>query len=153
MPASTSSKAFMESAWDNKEFDWTGKSFYFVNITNLMGKPLRLGNKLEQLNREVRQNGYRTINNIILIQYGVMKSKVMIEVEKQEKYDAQVLTFETQTTADSHVFRNQQSTLSKEVKRLCERVYSRRTREPRYIYYWKVSDPTAQDRTVIFAIA
>ncbi len=152
MPANSQQKQFIESSWNDKEFDWTGKSFYFVNFTSLLGNPIGLGGKMEQLMREVRQNGYKTMNNVVLVQHGVTKGKVMIEVEKQDKYDAQVLTFEENTAVDTLVIKESVTTLSNGVKRMKERVFNRRTMEPRGIYYWKVTLPGGSGYIVIFGL-
>ena len=152
MSAYSQQKQFMESSWTDKEFDWTGKSFYFVNVTSLLGKPVGLGGKMERLMREVRQNGYKTLNNIVLVQHGVMKAKVMIEVEKQDKYDAQVLTFEENTAVDTMVIKEGVTSLNTGAKRMKERVFNRRTMESRAIYYWKVTLPGGRGYTVVFGL-
>ena len=139
--------------WDQKEFDWTGKSFYFIPITNLFYRPLGLGSKLEQLNREVRQGGYKTRSNIILIQYSPFKGRIMIEVEKQDKYDAQMTTYEIQTMADTIVYRGAFSLLGKGIKRLTERVVAKRGLEPRELYYmYEGEQVSGVYRTILFAI-
>ncbi len=140
-------------AWDMQEFDWTGKSFYFIPIINLFYRPIGLGSKLELLNREVRQGGYKIASNMILIQYCPFKGRAMIEVEKQDKYDAQVLTLETNATVDTMVFRGTYSQWGKGIKRLTERVAAKRGLAPRELYYMYVVgwEPGAY-RTILFAL-
>mgnify|MGYP000527650406 CR=1 FL=1 len=152
MPVTSQDRAFSESAWDSKEFDWTGKTFYFVTIIRIFGKSIGLGGKLEELNREVRRHGYRTLNNNILIQLGAFKGRIMIEVEKEDRYDAQVVTYEEQTTVDTIVIHQSRTSLSAGVKRLKERVFSRRAMAPREIYYWDVNAPGGEDCIVLFGL-
>ena len=143
--------AFNEQAWEMREFDWAGKSFYFLEIKNVLGKPIGLGKKLEELNRDLRMHGYRTVNSMILIQHASFKGRIMIEVEKQDKYDAQVTTFEDTTTVDTLVHKGPTGGLRGAIKRIQQRVSSRRGMNPRAIYYWLVDGP-GSERCVIFAI-
>ncbi|MFN3822005.1 MAG: hypothetical protein ACK4OO_06685 [bacterium] len=124
-----------EGIWDRKEHDWTGKWFYFVEFFSLFGKILKVNDKLETLNRGVRMERYKTVSPIIWVQYGKMKGRMLIEIEKPDRYDAQVFSYEIPTTADSIVHLGGIATLSKGVERLKEIVYSRRQMEPREIYY------------------
>lgn len=152
MSAYSQQKGFIESEWTDKEFDWTGKSFYFVTVLTILGNPIGLGGKMEQLMREVRQHGYKTINNIVMVQHGVTKAKVMIEIEKQDKYDAQVLTFEEHAVVDTLVIKDSVTSLSTGVKRMKERVFNRRSMEHRAIYYWNVTLTGGSGYTVIFGL-
>jgi len=147
-----SSREITDEAWDKKEHDWTGKAFYFVTTTFLLGKPLGLDGKLEELNREVRQNGYKLKNLMILIQHGKFKGKVMIEVEKQDKYDAQIHHYDIQTSCDTILHLGGLATLSKGIERLKERVAARRSMNPREIYYLYQTDPSAL-KIILFAVS
>lgn len=153
MPAGPhSGKMFDAAEWDAREFDWTGKSFYFISGMNLFGKPIGIGDKFEQLMREIRKNGYKAKNNIILVQYSTFRGRVMIEIEKPDKYDAQIKFYDTQTTADTVLVHGGLSNLGKGVKRLRERVSVRRMIVPREIYYWLVAGPDKPDQVVLFGI-
>jgi len=129
---------FSEIAWESREFDWMGKSFYFIPIMNILGKPIGLGKKMVDLNNEVRRNGYKALSTMMLIQYSTFKGRIMIEVEKQDKYDSQVITYDDTTTVDTIVHKGRGG-LGSSVKRLQQRVASRRGMPPRTIYYWLVS--------------
>ncbi len=135
MPAPNTTRGFEDDVWDRKEFDWTGKSFYFINFISLFGINFGLDKKLELLNREIRQNGYKIKNPMILVQYGKVKSRAMIEIEKPDRYDAQVQNYDIATTADTIIHYGGLSSLSKGVQKLKERVFSRRSMLPREIYY------------------
>jgi hypothetical protein len=138
--------------WDQKEHDWLGKAFYFVNIICVFSKPLSLGSKIEQLNREVRQAGYKIIDTSILIHAEAFSGKLLIEVEKKDTMDAQILSFEDQTKAYTAVYRGSPGGLSKGMKNLSEMVASRRGMAPRWIFY-RYTDPNAADyKTIIFAV-
>lgn len=145
-------KSFSEEQWESKEFEWTGKSFYYVPILNILGHPIGLSSKLELLNREVRQNAYLTKNYIMLIQYSMFGGCAMIEVEKQDKYDAQVKTYDETTTVATIVHKGSLAGIGKTVKRLKERVVSRRGMLPREIYYWLTTGP-GSERMVLFAVS
>jgi len=138
--------------WDQKEHDWTGKAFYFVNMTCIFSMPLSLGSKMEQLNREVRQAGYKIIDTSILIHAGAFSGKVMIEVEKRDIMDAQILSFDDQTKAYTTVHRGSSGGLSKGMKSLSEMVASRSGMAPRSIYYRYVDPDSADYKTILFAI-
>ncbi|MFH0764789.1 MAG: hypothetical protein V2A61_00050 [Calditrichota bacterium] len=144
-------KAFDASDWDAREFEWTGKSFYYISIINIFGKPFGLSEKLVDLNRELRQNGYRPLNNIVLIEHALFKGKIMVEVEKLDKYDDHLLTFEIQTTADSIVIHTGMSGLAKGVERLKQRIVNRRDMNPRGIYYWLVNS-LGSSQIVVFGL-
>lgn len=139
-----------ENVWDHKEFDWTGKSFYYIPITFVLGKPIGLGGKLEQLNREARAAGYKILNSRVLIQHASFKGRAMIEVEKQDQYDAQVVTYDDSLRVDTIVYKGSQSGLGKSIKSLTERVAAKRGMPPREIYSMYVSDSSAF-KTIIFA--
>ena len=145
-----SDTSFKELSWESKEHDWTGKSFYFIPIMNVFGKPLSLGNKFEELNRELRMNGYRTLNSMILVQAATFKGRIMVEVEKLDKYDSQVITFDDTTTADTIVHKGSSGSLGSDGKRLQQRFASRRGMNPKDIYYWHIDGP-GSDRAVLFA--
>ncbi len=142
-----------ESFWDNKEHDWTGKSFYYVHFFAVFYNPIGLGGKLERLYREIRAGGYKVLENMALIEYGMFKGRAMVEVEKQDKYDANILNFDDKTTVDTSVYRGAPGKISEEIKRLSERVASRRGMAPRFIFYKYVPDKSAEVyKTILFAI-
>lgn len=124
-----------EVTWDRKEHDWTGKCFYFQEFYSILGKVLQMEEKLEALNREVRMARYKIVSPIIWVQVGKMKGRMMLEIEKPDRYDAQVRTFDIPTSADSIVHLGGMATLSRGIQRLKELVYARRQMEPREIYY------------------
>lgn len=145
------SREISDEYWDRKEFEWTDKSFYFVTATFLFGKPLGLDGKLELLNREVRQAGYKIKNQMILIQHGKFKGRIMIEIEKKDQYDAQVQTYDTQTNCDTIIHYGGMSSLGKGIQRLKDRVAARRMMAPRLFFYMYQPDPNAQ-KTILFAL-
>ena len=148
----TVSQPINYAKWDHKEHDWTGKVFYFVNMICIFSKPLGLGSKMEQLNREVRQAGYKIIDTSILVLADAFSGKVMIEVEKQDIMDAQILHFEDKTTAYTTVYRGSYGGLSKGMRSLAEMVASRRGMAPRSIYYRYVDPDSADYKTIMFAV-
>jgi hypothetical protein len=150
--ASTSSvREISDEAWDRKEFDWTGRSFYFVNCTFLLGNAIGLDNKLEQMNRDLRTSGYKVKNPMILVEYGKFKGRVMIEVEKKDQYDAQYHVYDVHTNCDTIVLYGGLSNLKKGVDRLREWVTSRRSMEPRQIFYLYQPD-TGVTKTILFGL-
>lgn len=153
MTAAVGSKGFEDAQWDRKEHDWTGKSFFFVTVPHILGKPIGLGKKLEDLNRQMRQAGYKPVNNLVWIQHGAGKGKAMVEVLKQDKYDANVLTFDTSTTAISLIYKGHPSGLAKGVRQLAELVVLRKSMEPREVYYLYVPYPDpANYKTILVGL-
>jgi len=151
MTAANASQIFSESDWDAQEHNWKGKSFYFIPYISLLMKITGPGRKIEQIRFESRKNGYKMLNNIILFEYTPFKGKVMVEIEKHDEYDAQVLTFEDDTSIDTLVHRGPISSVGKVVKRLAERVSGKRSRPPRSTYFWLVTG-VGSERSVVFAI-
>ncbi len=143
-----------EDVWDQKEFEWTGKSFYYIPLIYIFGKPLGLGGKLEQLNREARQNGYKILNNRVLISQAFIKGRAMIEVEKQDKYDAMVDTYEDPLFVDTVIYKSSSGSMSNAFKRLAERVAAKRSMSPRQLYYMYVMDSGGSGyKTILFAFS
>ncbi|MDP8229182.1 MAG: hypothetical protein P9M15_06995 [Candidatus Electryoneaceae bacterium] len=136
-----------EVAWNMKEFDWTGKSFYFVTFINLLGIPIGFNSKLEQLNRGINQAGHKRINNMILIQFGVFKARAMIEIETPEFADSQVTTFDEPVIADTMIAPGSPAKVS---AHLATRVASKRNMEPRQVYY--VYDSSGKSKTIVIAL-
>ena len=142
-----------ETVWDNKEHDWTGKSFYSIHFFSLFYNPIGLGGKLEQLNREARAGGCKIIGKMVLIEYSMFKGRAMIEIEKQDKYDANLLNFEDKTNVDTMVYRGTPNKKSESIRRLSERVASRRGMAPRMMFYMYVPSGSADSyKTILFAI-
>jgi len=145
--------SFDESIWDHKEFEWTGKTFFYVPLIHLFSQPLGLGNKLVSLNRELRTGGYKTVNSMILIKYAPWKGRAMVEVTKLDKYDADLVTYEIPTTALTLVYRGDSTGISQAVNRLKEMVYARKSMEPREIYYLYVPGAKGSNsKTILFAL-
>ena len=152
MAATIGSQGFIESDWDIKEHDWGGKCFFFLPYSSLLAKITGHGKKVEQIRFEVRKNGYKTLNNMILFEHSTFKGKVMVEIEKQDKYDDQVITFDEGSIVDTLVHIGSISSVGKVITRLTERVSNKRAKPPRSIYYWLVSG-VGSDKTVVFAIS
>lgn len=144
---------FDETTWDQKEHDWTEKSFCFVSTFNIMYKPVGLNSKLDALNTILRTGGYKPTNLMLLLEWGKFKGKLMVEVPKKDTLDASVLTFDDQTTATTAVYKGDPSGLGKAIKNLKEMVVSRKSLEPRAIYYlYMPGGSPGGYKTVIFAI-
>lgn len=151
MAAVSVSREISDEVWDRKEHEWTGKSFYFVTCTVIFGKPLGLEGKLEQLNREIRSNNYKVKNSMTLIEYGKMNARIMIEVEKKDQYDAQIHTYDVQTSCDTIIHYFTKGGIAKGMEYLKERVAARRSRDPRQMFYMYQPDPNAI-KTILFAL-
>ncbi len=146
-----SSREISDEVWDRTEHDWAGKSFYYVTAIFILGKALGLDSKLEQLTREVREGGYKIINQMILIQHGKFKGKIMIEIEKKDLWDAQVFTYDVGTSCDTVLHLGGLSNLGKGIERLKERVVARRMRDPREIFYLYQPDMN-NPKIIVFAL-
>lgn len=151
MAGLATSREITDEAWDRQEHDWTNKSFYYANVTFLLGSALGLDNKLEELNREIRSNNYKIKNPMVLIQSGKFKGRIMIEIEKKDQYDAQVVTYDTPTNCDTIIAYGGKAGIGKGVEKLKERVAARRGMDAREVYYLFQPDPNAQ-KTIIFAL-
>jgi hypothetical protein len=144
---------FDDAVWDRKETEWTGKTFYFVPVTFLFGKPLGLGKKLEELNRQMRQGGYKPVNSLVLLQFGKFKGRAMVEVPKKDTYEANLHSYDIPTTVTTLVYKGDPVGIARGFDKLKELVYSRRSMAAREFYYLYVPNTTAGNyRTVLFAI-
>ena len=152
MAATIGSQGFRESDWDIKEHDWGGKCFFFLPYNSLLAKITGLGKKIEQIRFEVRKNGYKMQNNMIMFEHSAFNGKVMVEIEKQDKYDDHVITFDEGAIVDTLVHHGRISSVGKVITRLNERVANKRAKPPRSIYYWLVSGE-GSDKSVVFAIS
>ncbi len=145
------SREISDEVWDKKEHEWTGKSFYFVNCLFIFGKSIGLAGKLEQLNRDIKANNYKVKNSMVLIEYGKMNARVMVEVEKKDQYDAQVFTYDIHTSCDSIIHYFTRGGVSKGFQFLSERVGARRSRDPRQLFYMYQPNPSSI-KTILFAL-
>ncbi len=145
------SRDISDEVWDNKEHEWTGKSFYFVNCFFILGNAIGLEGKLEKLNRDIKTNNYKVKNSMVFIEYGKMNARIMIEVEKKDQYDSQVFTYDIHTSADSKVHYFSKGNMSKSFELLKERVAARRSRDPRQMFYM-YQPAQGAPKTVIFAL-
>ncbi len=145
------SREISDEAWDNRESEWTNRSFYFVNCIFILGNPIGLEGKLEQLNRDIKTNNYKVKNSMVLIEYGKMKARVMVEVEKKDQYDAQIHTYDVHTNCDTKIHYFAKGGISKGFDTLKERVAARRSRDPRQLFYMYQPSSTA-DKTILFAL-
>ena len=145
------SREISDEVWDNKEHEWTGKSFYFVNCIFVFGKAIGLDGKLEQLNRDIRANNYKVKNSMVLIEFGKMNARVMVEVEKKDQYDAQIYTYEVQTSCDAKIHYFSKGGISKGFDALKQQVAARRSRDPRQLFYMYQPNSSAT-KTILFAL-
>ena len=86
--------------WEEKEFDWENKTFYFLPIKFLpikflLHKPFGLEEKIKQLRNEVAQKGYEFINmNVTLCEWASLSGRLMTQIKNPEKYDANIQVFD-----------------------------------------------------------
>jgi hypothetical protein len=144
---------FDETTWDNREHDWTGKAFYYIPIISVFNKPLNLSRKLDELNQGLKSGGYKPVSQMVLIEHSPFKGKMIVEVTKQDKYDANIMSFDIQTMVFTRIYKGDQSGLGKAIKMLKEMVMSRRSMEARAVYYLYIPGGTPGGyKTVLFAI-
>lgn len=144
---------FDDAVWDRKETEWTGKSFYSVPLTFLFGKPMGLGKKLEELNRQMRQDGYKPVNSMVLLQFGKFKGRAMVEVPKKDTYEANLHAYDIPTMVITMIYSGDPMGIARGFDKLKELVYSRRNMEAREFYYLYVPSVGAGGyKTVLFAI-
>lgn len=136
-----------ESAWDRQEFNWLEKSFYYVTVTNLLGMPIGLDNKIEQLLRDVRAAGHKIVNNTIYVEIGEFKGKVMIEIKTPELADSQVLTYDTPTTATTMVAKAKPAQAA---AKLTEKIISNSGMKPRQMFY--AYKPSGSEKSTVLAV-
>jgi hypothetical protein len=142
-----------DDVWDNKEFDWNGKSFYYIKFLSLFSNPIGLPGKLEQLVQEARKGGFKVVGNMVLVEHSSFGGEAMIEVEKLDKFDADVHNFEERTTVCTVVYRGSPGKLHQGIKRLREIVTQRKGMEPRKIFYaYNSASTSGSYKTVLFAL-
>lgn len=139
-----------DESWHMKEFDWTGKSFYFVNYRNIFSIAIGLSGKLEQLNRDIITARYKKINSTIYVELGKSSCKIMLEIEKPLDYNAQVFTYDEPTVVDTLVVRGNQKQFAKGIQQLNERVYAKRETHTRQLF--KVYNTGNPDRHILIGL-
>jgi len=145
------SREISDEVWENKEHEWTGKSFYFVNCKFIFGNAIGLDGKLEALNRDLRTANYKVKNPMVLIEHGKFNGRIMIEVEKKDNYDSQLATYDVHTVCDTKIHYFTKGGVQKGFDFLKERVAARRSRDPRQLFYMYQPDSNAQ-KTILFAL-
>ena len=81
--------------WEEQEFDWENKTFYFLPIRFLLHKPIGLVDKIIQLKSEVFLKGYEFINmNVMLCEWTLLSGCVLSQIDNPEKYDANIQVFD-----------------------------------------------------------
>ena len=142
-----------DDTWDNKEFDWNGKSFYYIKFLSLFNNPIGLPGKLEHLMQDARKNGFKVVGNMVLVEHSTFGGEAMIEVEKSDKFDADIHNFEERTSVATVVYRGSPGKMNEGIKRLREMVTQRKGMEPRKIYYAYTSGSASGSyKTVLFAL-
>ncbi len=142
--------------WHLKDFDWSGKYFYFVEVPHVLKVPLALDKRKAQLSEEISEKGYAVVNpELILYQPGMFRGKLLLEIEDPEQFDAYVTRFDD-ARIFTRVHRGGSGGLKKSVEELKAFTLDRAHVLPREIYQWQVTCPRcAPDRggekVVLFA--
>ena len=144
-----------EQDWHLKEFDWSGKIFYFEDVPHFFNIPLGLDKKREAMEADIQQKGYEIVHaDMILHQPGMFKGRIFIEIEDPEQYDANVIQFENAQIL-TRVYKGSSAGIKSaiaELKAFCE---DRTHLPPGAIYLWRVTCPKCAsqrggDITVLF---
>ena len=141
------------SDFDGTEEDWNGKTFFWLPVTTLFGKPIGLEDVYNKLIGSISKEGLTFIPNPrILLETGLFSSKWLVEIEKPENYNAQVITIEA-----SKVHIKEATGDDAAIKRVIERMRERVVKDEyrvQAVYQWFLSDPpwslNKVSRTVVF---
>jgi hypothetical protein len=103
--------------------------------------------------QDARKSGFKVIGNMVLVERSMFGGQAMIEVEKMDKFDADIHNFEERTSVSTIVYRGSPGKLHEGIKRLREMVTLRKGMEPRKIYYaYTTASASGSYKTVLFAL-
>ncbi len=84
------------ASWENQEFDWENKTFYFVPINFFFNKPIGLPEKVRQLRKEVIARNYEFTDFIpVLTYWAAFKGRVMAQIQNPQQYDEGIYIFDS----------------------------------------------------------
>ncbi|GBE29586.1 MAG TPA: hypothetical protein ENH10_07035 [Bacteroidetes bacterium] len=122
--------------WQDRQFDWKHKIFYFVDMPCLLGTPRNLFDSSQQLKAEIATKEHRVTDDaMVLIQPGTLKGKLMINVHKPDDYDAYVFELEP-SKLFSTVHEGPLKTIKKTAKELQEKVKKEKGVPVTNTFYW-----------------
>jgi hypothetical protein len=145
-----------DEEWHLKDFDWSGKFFYFVEVPHVLKVPLALDKKKNELSDEISEKGYTSVNpELVLYQPGMFRGKLLVEIEDPEQFDANVTLFDD-ARVFTRVHHSRTGSLKNTIEELKAFTLDRSHVLPREIYFWQVTCPHCApdrggDKVVLFA--
>ncbi len=122
--------------WRDRQFDWKHKVFYFVDLPCLLGTPRNLFEAGQQLKAEIATKEYQvTEDAMVLIQPGMLKGRLLVNVNKPDAYDAYVFELET-SKLFSAVHEGPFKTIKTTAKQLQEKVKKEKGVPATNTFYW-----------------
>ena len=139
--------------YDNKEEDWAARHFYFTPVTTVFGKILGLEGAFAQLIGSASKDGLTFVPNTrMMLETGAFSSKVFVEVETPQNYNANVLRTDAGKVFSYEVI-GDANTIKKSIERHRAKIDSEGY-VVQGVYQWFLSDPPwalkSTSRTVIF---
>ncbi|MDK9700675.1 MAG: hypothetical protein OEM52_11075 [bacterium] len=142
-----------DADFDGKEEDWNGRSFYWLSVTSVFGKPIGLEDAYSKIIMAPSKEGIQLLlNPRVLFQPGAFSSKVMIEIERPDNYSAQVVTTDT-----GKVFSSEAIGEASQIKKVVDRMTQKVTNDGyvvQGVYHWYLTDApwslNKASRTVVF---
>ncbi|MCX7836241.1 MAG: hypothetical protein N2450_09290 [bacterium] len=139
--------------FEQKEEDWEGYCFYWLPVKYFFGKAVNLENSFKELISTVSKEGLQfKPSPRILVEPGQFSGKVLVEIEKPDKYHAQVFSCEK-----GKVFSAEAIGDEAHVKKVMERQKQKVANEGYVIqgvYLWYLTDAPwdlkKNSRTVVF---
>ncbi len=139
--------------YDEKEEDWNAKHFFWLPVTTVFGKIVGLEEAFSKLISSISKEGLTFAPNTrMLLETSSFSSKVMVDIEPPDNYNAQVIR-----TDAGKVFSYEVIGDGNNIKKAIERHKEKIEKEGyviQGIYQWFLSEPpwalTKTSRSVIF---
>jgi len=145
-----------ELEWHNKDMDWSGKFFYYLEVRHAFNVPLGLDAKRTEMKQEIERKGYTMINpDLTLHEPGMFKGKIFVEIEDPEQLDANVMQF-----GDARIltrfYKGSAAGMKQALEELKTFTLDKTHILPRAIYIWhltcqKCAGSRGGDKSILFA--
>ena len=127
--------------FDGKEADWSGKAFFFTKTPLLFHIPIRIGKDIPKVIEQAKAKGYAFGDEAMLMQQdGLFSGKVLLEIEKPETVDPNVMTMPAGTRATGSYFLGPWSKLSGPSQKLCGALKAQ-GKQAKAVYFWYLTCP------------
>ncbi len=144
---------FGNADFHEKEEDWTAKNFFWLPVTTVFGKMIGVEEAFAKMIGQASREGVSFIPNTrMMLEQGSFSSKVLVEVDPPDNYNAQVIRIDAGKVFSFEVIGDGNS-IKKAIERHREKI-EREGYVVQGVYQWFLTNPpwslTKSSRTVIY---